>query len=951
MVEKTIRVLEFGEKFRHLASMLYEPGGQLVDPVRKMVRERLLQEVKRSVRVDSAISTVNQKVIADALEMAQSTLSQYKNYSRPAAEIGLLVDVSSLLGIGPTEEELRDLIRQYRLMNSARPVEDMVELFEILSLWRGEGANYQCWVAFSGTAEQIADARQRKLLFPKYDDQKFERDACSDNAEARSSFGLRAAAFKAMFNNQFKNLSFCLLRHKHGMPGFPPRQLNNAHGTGDGHNDIIHFETVALEEEQQIGSREREVAFSSDFKPGELAKRIHGCLSSERPKLFVTPESDIEKSVLYGGRLKREGVGWGSLEHVMAGFAFSREVATKIVRDVRKSQNRFQSLALISSPGCGLSLCLAEVVEALLKDPGINVFWAIDNPDETIKVVRELPEDLSQILRSADRVARGAKRFVFVIDDISHCSPRERNRLAALIHDCKAACEDSPTLSVTFISGLGSDRPDSNYGLLHDDTVHHLKLTQNDQHACYDLTAHVEPKIIEGHEEGLAGLLESKPFASAWEDDPQAFIDYLLRYAQPTREALDHWIAKRVESDQIVLAVARSQMLGLSFQESVAKAYLSDIGETGVETAERISSRSNTLVVRVMDWIGVGLSCAWRARITLESANKLDIDELTAFYSKVVRLSIELHRVGRVRPDDILEYGRHVIQRLSETKNRYWFPGSFDVAQCVVSSILLDIAWHSKDWTAKHNARWAGTLSAVLYKQGRSDISYLVDRVELASVIGHLCERAILVPERSQTVATAADIVPIFKAVSRLYKSGLAPATSEELLKTLLINWKVGDIKSLIANIAEHEVDRPNYRANELVNIYFQVLSSAQMAHSKDLKGEARKEWVYEKRLEMCSWLYEAEACLRSHNFSFDAENWLLISRAAPITRSDRSAEAPSERIASKIDALKRARACVTADPYKQGRWSSKVNRQISIFKKSMPNFSDLLEPNGGLTQ
>lgn len=441
------------------------------------------------------------------------------------------------------------------------------------------------------------------------------------------------------------------------------------------------------------------------------------------------------------------------------------------------------------------------------------------------------------------------------------------------------------------------------------------RTTENDRERCYKQMTSGEPRILFGVEGGLDAILRNYPEARWYENDAQAFIDFLLQHGQPTLEANKHWLARTDGLDGAGLAIfkttAVAQLIGLHIEEAVVKRLFSSLAREPLQDVEQVVHQVRGLALIKQEWKGLGLSCARRARSILERTNTFKLDFLCETFSEFVRESLEHFQADGHGAHRTLEFARHIFQRLSK-EPLYRFNDDKRIAQDLCRIHLDALIAASDRWNGFERARWAGTLSAVVAPvQGAEPMDKAI------CLICGLCEDAF-----SEVSGHAKSLLP--DAAISLYRAGRrllslpTPHTSriQKFCFGLQYGISTKDFWNILDQVLVSDVNAPPYRANALVHARSKFEDSVQE------KVQEKKDRTYCEL--MNDWYAQVEQFFNDKHIELDAANWL---KRADYERS----------VAARAHCLKQARDCILHYPYSQGTWGRKVEEAVDRFLGKNP--------------
>lgn len=550
--------------------------------------------------------------------------------------------------------------------------------------------------------------------------------------------------------------------------------------------------------------------------PVEVPLEVRDLFSTDLPTIGVSECEVHEKFTLFGGRPIDLSIEFTAIDYAVAKHSFDRDLVATLCETIRAPGARIRSFTISSRPGAGLSLALAQLVRDLSLDAVIKLFWVIDDPDRTSRVLfprlsKEMADSFySHISACSPRV----EHAVIILDDVSKAPSRTIHNLIAFRERCKHLANERVGPRVTFIFGyFGDTHPCS------EDDTFALKLTINDRERCYQQMTSVEPRILLWTG-GLDAILRAYPESRWYENDAQAFIDFLLQHGQPTREANKHWLARTEGLDGADLAIftttAVAQLIDLPIEEAVVKRLFSSPAREPLQDVEQVVRKVRGLALIQQDWKGLGLSCARRARSILERTNTLRFDFLCKTFSEFVRESLEHFQADGHGAHRTLEFARHIFQRLSK-EPLYHFNDDKRIAQYLCRIHLDALIAASDRWNGFERARWAGTLSAVVAPVKGAEPMDSTYFSKAICVICGLCEDAFSEYSGDASSPPPDAALSLYRA-SRLLLSLPTPHTSriQKFCFGLQYGISTKDFWNILDQLLVSDVNDPPYRANAL---------------------------------------------------------------------------------------------------------------------------------------
>ncbi len=671
---------------------------------------------------------------------------------------------------------------------------------------------------------------------------------------------------------------------------------------------------------------------SESLEPGADTSIDHLFVTS-LPFVGNTDYERQEKYTLFGGRPDELSLRFNAVEYAVARHSFDREIVTKLFAAVRVTTRiACRSFTLRGLPGTGLSLALAQLVRELSHYEDTRVFWVIDDANHTRNVVSQLSSTTAEDLyRRVSTDSSAPSQIVIVLDDVSEIPTAGVRKLFSFRDKMRQLATKALAPKVTFVFGsFGAART------VHEHEEFELKLEAADRMACYE-HMRAEPQVILGKDSKLSELLRRHPEARWFEHDTQAFIDFVLEYGGPTREAMQYWLAKRdglsQPEEDILTSTAVVQLLGLHIEDTVAKRLFSEILGEHLDDIEIISTQIHGIVPIEKEWRGLGLTCARRAESILNRAGRNTFEYLLEIYQKAMRASLlPMNPEGQHAAHN---FARHIFQRLS--KRKLWlFEHRFEIAQHLIVSERDSLEVLPEFLGVHEKARWAGTLAAVLALRKDDSIISDADYDSMVEVILELCEQTLNqifdhdFPVSSKVVVSLHRALRLLLNEESRYQSRVRDL-SEQLLYKLSIVDLVNE--ALVSGGEEAE-----FRANELIHA---------RANLED-RLVTKREWDGKKyKQSMSTWLDKLSEVFRRSNASFDAGNWLKRAKYVWVPEIG-LVHQREKAIERKASYLKQAMMCIQEDAFGQGTWDENVSLDVKRFIDENPSFASELRSLGG---
>ncbi len=843
-------------------------------------------------------SALKQKVIAEALCISNSNITNWRTTNKIGATPGTIFDFVALLGMAPDQEYLGQLEQQHEEATARRAYPN--EVYEMLENWAGGSTAERCWVAFAGSDEQL-----KKWQLPK------------GSTKGRGTTG---DVFVSLFRQSLTELKPQLLDTAHGAKGLPARALLRRQRSSSPYAN----------EDGPESRSDNSAPLHPAGPPAPLPewldrKRGIALFATELPTIGRSHYEVHQKVALYGGRRQSE-VRFSPIEHVLAGHTFDRKVVSEMCAVIRTSAAHCSSFTLCARPGGGLSLALAQLVRDLSLHSDTKVLWIVGDAAQTNKALGMLTDQFAEDLVSFALSAR-LRRLVVVLDDVSSAAENHILGLIRFRQRCKVLAQTHAAFMLSFVFGSFGD-----VSTCSEDKNFELALPEADQEACYQIMARHEPLIIEDRS-GLTEIIKRRPQARWYEDDAQAFIDFLLEYGGPTAYVADHWLARTNHVDgverQIVGLVAVAQLVGLSIPEDVARTLFSSLRDTPFHDAEEIVQACRGAVVVQDEWRGVGLSCARRARSILTRSGRFQGEFLEQGFSSLLAVALENYETGRIRREDALAFARHIFQRLGKSAF-FAFNGKAELAEHFTSTFGSMLARISDDWSLTQRAHWAGTLSGLLTPSGKLSEHARIGQLDCARLVLNLSSRAlgnIGVPSGVTT-----DIaVSVMRAGRRLIDCGLLRDGAALLAEGVLHRFNQAAVLEILESQLTEDSEHRVYRANELIHAYCRLEEAA--------RGSLR---ARERSDAMSKWLDVVSQVFTRHKAGLDAGNWL---QRAQYVWSGNGADR-SYAFDLKAQFIEKADQCIDFNPQSQGTWATQARRLRVLLSKKEASFSNSVGVN-----
>ena len=658
------------------------------------------------------------------------------------------------------------------------------------------------------------------------------------------------------------------------------------------------------------------------------ASGIASLFDTKLPTIGQSEKEALEKFTLFGGRPIDLSMQFNAVEYAVAKHPFDRDIIVGLLEAIRIQGSSARSFTIQSLPGAGLSLALSQLVCDLFADADLKIFWIIDDPDRTRKVLSQLTSDAADAFYSLISArSPSTENILFVLDDVSKAPAKEIRNLITFRERCKYLANKQIKPRVTFVFGSFGAAPTCS-----EHEIFQLTLTQSDRTRCYKQMTAVSPHVLKGVEGGLDDILRSYPEGRWFENDAQAFIDFLLEHGGATAGAKKHWLARTdgLNNQDLVIftTIAVSQLIGLHVEEAVAKRLFSSRAPVPIQDIEQIVYQVRGLALIQQEWKGLGLSCARRARSILERTGKFTFEFLNETYSEFVRVSLDHFSSDGHNRNCTLEFARHIFQRLSKN-HLYRFEDKQSISRYLFSHHLDALRAASDQWNVYEKARWAGTLSAVLATAPGNNLGQDMFRSEAFSFVCRLCEDALESVTDHDNPPQLDILISLYRANRRLLVLARPDASSRirNASKGLQYAISTDDFCSILRKELASNVDDPSYRGNELVHVRARFEDRLQGSKSR-------------KFCESMSRLYsKVEKIFNDMNIALDAGN--LLQRAQYVWIDTHASRKHQEQsAATKAEYLVQATACVKNEPFKQGTWGDSVSTAVKSFVEKNPAYA-----------
>jgi len=493
-------------------------------------------------------------------------------------------------------------------------------------------------------------------------------------------------------------------------------------------------------------------------------------LAFQLPSLAKSPLTAQQKFVLYGGFRPIRALDLSPLDYVILGQPFERNVSGKVFSEITRSESFFSSHTVMSCPGQGKSIALAQILLKLCGTPGYLTLWSFDH---SIPFVCE--PDVSCINKYFDMfsgIDQLPKRLIFVFDDVSKRAPADVQQLHLFQNICRSFAEREK-FAISFLFSSDDERISLSTGNII------LRLEDDEENRLYQLLTDTPPRVVEKKYASVEDLLEQHPEKRHYKDDVQSFIDFIVVHSIPTQEFKPTWFSNLSDESplaQHVLSVLSvSQLFDLPLPSHIALTMANVFGTSRVPSEDDFSRISNRISWKEKqandEWSGFALSSPYYARSLLRRLGMLEREFIKRTISDIISWSLER------ATDDLqswvitdCEYVRHIFQRLAK-KELYVIPGISDKRSIAddlfiqYGNSIVRFLLHVNDGAL--HAKWAGTFASLGIYMKSQTFGDNPDGVE--RVVLKLCNEAISV-RRGRVISDGRVFVPLMRALSRMCK-------------------------------------------------------------------------------------------------------------------------------------------------------------------------------------
>jgi hypothetical protein len=880
-------------------------------------RARSIIDLCNHQRLGAPVTKITPAYVNQVLGFTGSVIANWKTNS--TAKLGRLLDFAALIGIAPSEERLIALEEAFEQEYGLSPYTDDRSISEMLARWTDDAPARECWLCFAGSYHVIRAHRHLQEMRPSP-----RRNSATTD---QMTLGVSFSAFKDIYDQSSDALTPYLPTLVHWTTGTPRRDDYRArlatpfYQVDTGTTSRTGIATPRPNKgAQKTGSENasHQADSTADFS------KIFDC---ELPTVGQSPAEASEKLALFGGRDPYRSLGYTPLEHVLSNHAFERSVIKTIVDRVNEPTSGAKSYTLRGVAGSGVSIGLAQLVAKLGKDPRNKTYWKIGDPNQTATTLEALSGEYAEVHHKTSKSMEvQSHRIIFVVDDVSRLPPSALRKLIAFKNRCKKINLINGAPFYYFIFGQIGDQDACS-----EDGLFDLKLTPSDQSACYAKMADDAPAIVRNRTDGLKDMLVDHPEMREIRDDTQAFIDYLLQHGSPTQDALDHWLASvDFASDYeraMTLNVATSQLLDLHVESRTFKHL--DLQLSGGRAQPQSSSVSTILrfATKKVEWSGVGLSCARRARSILKRAGGYNDEFLSATFNRLFSISLEKYSENPSSCTEALDYARHILQRLSKSK-LYDIQDKQKICRLVVMQNFAAIEACSKTWSPMEAAQWAGTLAAVLpkplkkaHETAESDSGH--GFTDLALLTSRLADRCIKESQLSPEM-----VLSLLRAMRILGRNSEVADSTKAARNRLAREVEVGNFVKILDKQVKTGAPDVAYRVNETIHAACQFKD---MMNAKN----SRKQHCFE----MTKWFSSVERHIQRQGIVLDAACWVHRARYVWISDNTESARARD----FKAYFLRQALGYLKFHPQSQGTWAAEVRSEIDQFLVTNEEFRESL--------
>jgi hypothetical protein len=855
---------------------------------------------------------LQQRVLAETIGL--SHLSNWVSVSANGVSQGAFLDLAALLGLAPTEAELKAFEEGYTHDYRLPPFPNRV--FQMLDTWRDDSPSCRCWTAFVGTRERLEE-----IGLPVKPNRR----------------GTSAERFLALYEEKLEQLAPELFRTTHSSADPPPlvayRRIKYPH-LFFSPEELRPADTDAFAPTGTATTAATRSTPTGAPLPESWLDRATGkpLLDDGLPPVGDS-EAEIEaKAELYGGRPDRD---FTPRHAVALQHAFDRESVSELRALIDSVDAPCTSFTLAATRGTGLSLALAQLVRDLTDDADepTKVLSIIGDPARTRRFLESLDENKAAELAGwAASFDERLHRIAIVIDDASGGESAGYWPLIHFRNRCRVMFTDLAGPRLTFIFGsFGAAKT------LHENGKVDLKLTKADRISCYETMAMRRPEIIKGHVDGLNGLFLAHPEEARQHDgDAQALIDFFLEHGKPKHVTTKNWLARIDDLDgaqRTILGVAASaQLLGLPIPERIIPGLFGNATSSPFESADDLVRSSDRLTVALegwhgdRPWRGVALSCPRRARSILQRGGRLDVGDLSETLRQLIHASLNDYADNGDDAAATLDFARHVFQRLGK-KDLYAFELRAEVSRNLIGDFVDRLTMLSRRWNPGEKARWAGTIAAWLPAgfdpAALSRSEAFPGQKASALFVGTNAKDCMNEVTRHGERFSPEMALGLFRAGRLLLRSGFYAPGARDLARHLDYAVSRHRLLTLLERQVEIGGEKLAYRANELVHAYCQFEAAL---HSMD--DAKKRSWRHtrERCFAMSALLDELAEFLESRSIPLDAGIWIERSRYIWVDRASESDR--EDALERRKDYLDRADDYISFNPLTQATWRKHVQRE-----------------------
>ncbi|MGY4282586.1 hypothetical protein ACVWXO_001806 [Bradyrhizobium sp. LM2.7] len=624
------------------------------------------------------------------------------------------------------------------------------------------------------------------------------------------------------------------------------------------------------------------------------------------------PALRSQKEALYGG-IPDAPLKLTPLDFAASELTFDRTLAAEVYLKIVNCPANFSSYSILSYPGQGKSIVLAQVLLRLSATPGYWSFWSFDvGKSFKCEDSEQCVERFYRLMRQSECVPR---RQIFIFDALDRRSQTDFDA----IFDFHSYCEKYSNRNGAEISFLfsSSDLERS----LTDDTFE-LSLDKRDETRLYEAMLAAEPRMAAKAYDTIDEMLRTCPLIHSWKNDVQSATDYIIQNSKPIRDFTPNWFSDLNDETELaqraLTVIAVSTLLDLALPDHIAhelsepnreQAIFARKAGALVSSSRRIAYRKIVDTAGSGEWPGYVLKSPYYASSLLQRLKRLN----EAFVKETIMRMFDCsltraeHNMLLWKATDA-EFIRHLFHRLAKRKvNRLsGFSDGTRIAAELFASYgdrLLRVLQSQK--SAADLSNWAGTFSYLLVPG--SPRRFNGDTTTTEQMIYNLCSSAL---KENRVIQNSQTFVTLLLAIRALCD----PYAGEKKIKDLAdTTEQMFDLARVLDSVGGDSSAEAERRANQVV-----------LSYAKFLRRIPDRK-LHEKCRTISSVYEHAEERFLATGFRLDAPNWLERAEVVWIRRAD------SASIARRARYLQEARAATELRP--QLKYKAEVERSITKFE------------------